>query len=651
MDTFRAGAEPALPSGTFTNRRGQTVHAFTLTDFEGHDAGAKAGGIERRFLCPLPGCAGHQNPKTHRSLTLNTQTGLWNCKRCHAVGQLTDRWKPLETGQNFGKNGQAAKMDAFRRRMAGGLQTKSTQPMQPTQARPTPIIPHGIKSEAEAGYDWRLRMGKRVPLDGTPGAVYLEGRGLPAAFCHAAGVRFAVNFGSGGEAKAGRAAWAGLPAVLFCVKDAGGHSVAGQGRFIAPKGSMAKTLTFGPKAQGVFATPGALDGPIIVLTEAPIDALSLAVCGLPAVATCGTGTFPEWLRTVCAFKTVLLAQDADDGGDTDAGHVAHALRLTTPRVHRLRPEGAKDWNALLMAHGAEGLGKHLADALRDYLAGELGGRSCGHEHGAFMPQGIKEADKRIIPRGIKEAGGPIIPHGINAAASPPPGPSPTGTGGQDHAPALDIDRPNGATYRATHGVENAAFDAADAIETGENPAFLCHFVSSDPGFSCPDTVFEGQNAETPPDLAQIRQEIGKKQARFAKECEAADALADADADLRAQAAEVEAAFQAAEVQAHFCEQEMVTEALRRAAISELLFAARADALPVVAVRLGPGRISTNPNKTARALLDALRVAVHNMTPTADKPSPWPGWEGSAENALDDLETLALWWRRTGMDVV
>ena len=74
----------------------------------------------------------------------------------------------------------------------------------------------------------------------------------------------------------------------------------------------------------MFATPDAFEAPVIVITEAPIDALSLAACGIPAVTLCGTSG-PAWLSEATAFRRVALAFDGDDAGDRGAGTLTHQL--------------------------------------------------------------------------------------------------------------------------------------------------------------------------------------------------------------------------------------------------------------------------------------------------------------------------------------
>lgn len=100
------------------------------------------------------------------------------------------------------------------------------------------------------------------------------------------------------------------------------------------------------------------DLPALIVAEAPLDALSLAEAGYPAVALCGTDE-PAWLHRICAFRRVLLAFDADEAGDRAGERLAPLLSSFGAKCERLRPEGGKDWNEVLQA-GREALGDWLA---------------------------------------------------------------------------------------------------------------------------------------------------------------------------------------------------------------------------------------------------------------------------------------------------
>ena len=109
----------------------------------------------------------------------------------------------------------------------------------------------------------------------------------------------------------------------------------------------------------MFATPGARSTTgRLVITEAPIDALSLAVAGVPAIALGGT-SWPDWLPSACALRPVVLALDADKAGDDGCTRLTGALQAYGATIERWRPSGGKDWNDLLTSLGADRLRAEL----------------------------------------------------------------------------------------------------------------------------------------------------------------------------------------------------------------------------------------------------------------------------------------------------
>ena len=295
---------------------------LTLADLERHDPGARPSGGERRFLCPLPACADHQRPHCHRSLSLATATGAWHCHRCGASGLLAD-FQTERPARRPGARGR----DALRR--ATSLPPKLHQVA-------APATPPGDPISA------RPELRGLVPLAGTPGAAYLERRGIPAEVAQAAKVRYAP-------------AWSGRPGVVFPLRDMAGTLVAAQCRYTDGR-SDPKAKTCGTMKAGLFATPGALEANApLVVTEAPIDALSLAAAGLPAVAVTGT-TLRPWLVAAYAGRRVLLAFDADEAGASAYEEWRGALQAVQADVYRMKPAaGAKDWNELLVTHGPAAL--------------------------------------------------------------------------------------------------------------------------------------------------------------------------------------------------------------------------------------------------------------------------------------------------------
>ena len=240
--------------------------SLSLADLQSHDPGAPMRGANPRFLCPFPGtCATHQNPKTDRDLSVNAQTGAWYCQRCKASGLLREwRTYPAERAARPFVSPRDRDRDRLRSLLATAPRPAASEAApDPDTARALAKLLSGIK-----------------PLAETPGAAYLDGRGLPADFCKEAGVRFHQRF-------------LGRPAVVFPLRNAAGQLVAVQGRFIDGKDAEeGKCRTRGPMSAAVFATPNGWSGDPwqgrVVITEAPIDALTLAFCGVPALALCGT---------------------------------------------------------------------------------------------------------------------------------------------------------------------------------------------------------------------------------------------------------------------------------------------------------------------------------------------------------------------------
>jgi hypothetical protein len=200
------------------------------------------------------------------------------------------------------------------------------------------------------------RAGSLQGLDDTRARAFLSSRGF-ADFADAltrARVRFAPDFGRK-EATEEKGAYRGAPALVFPISDDAGQLVAFQGRKTDP-GDGLKVLTFGPKTSGLFWGPGSREafqkGEALAICEAPLDALSLSVCQVPAVALCGSSRLPEFLLRGCFNRRYWLAFDADEAGDKASDVIAAELKGKGALVSRLRPSEAKDWNEALQAGGA-----------------------------------------------------------------------------------------------------------------------------------------------------------------------------------------------------------------------------------------------------------------------------------------------------------
>jgi hypothetical protein len=286
---------------------------LTLTELELYDPRSRTGRSQRRFLCPYCG-ANKPRDAAHRSLSLNAQTGRWICHRCGERGLLSD-------------------FSAVSQNRAAQIATTI-----------------GLYRNAESRFDWQRTWEKSVNLCNSPGAAYIQARGVPAALARLAGVRYSTR-------------WYRRPAVLFPIRDQGGTLIAVSGRFICERNAL-KTMTGGTRSLGVFSAPGALKSEVIAVVEGPMDALSLAFCHLPAVAMMGT-SWPDWLLEAIADKQVLIATDADTAGDEVAGRLIEALAADTPHLLRLRPPIGKDWNDVLKRLGRKQAQDLIKNRIRD----------------------------------------------------------------------------------------------------------------------------------------------------------------------------------------------------------------------------------------------------------------------------------------------
>lgn len=222
-------------------------------------------------------------------------------------------------------------------------------------------FPTGPPDRRDSGPDPETVEGFRRASEGlrdiaeTPAAAYLASRGIPAALARSAFVRYSPSWGIVG------------PAVVFPIKDAKGRAIAANGRAITSTTPDKQKRTYGPKRGGAFFTPGALRADPVAITEAPIDALTLALAGLPAIALCGASGLPDWLiRRLSGpapttlpghSRTVYLAFDNDPPGEIAAAACGAALPLA--RTIRLRP-GRKDWNEDVTEDGLDSVTACLA---------------------------------------------------------------------------------------------------------------------------------------------------------------------------------------------------------------------------------------------------------------------------------------------------
>lgn len=203
---------------------------------------------------------------------------------------------------------------------------------------------------------WRARLAELQPLEGTPGEAYLRGRGIHPFTPTAYGVRY-------------HPCWHGRgPAVVYPFGDAAGETVALEGRFL-DAGARVKGMCAGPKRAGVFYAPLLSDYPgVLIITEGAVNALSVALCGFPALATGGAANLPAWLPARCRRKRVYIGFDPDAAGQAGARRLAAALGAAGVPATWLHPplEGV-DFNDYLQYYGQPALTRTLAAAIPGWL--------------------------------------------------------------------------------------------------------------------------------------------------------------------------------------------------------------------------------------------------------------------------------------------
>ena len=300
---------------------------LSLGDLERFDLHPNTRGVEHRYCCPL--C---NDGKKKKNLALNSITGEWKCHRCQSSGLLTEHHtkKADKNRPPYQMTGRAT----------------------PKTAKETAITP--VKTSVKTAVDpekvakHEKLLTQCVPIKGTPAEAYLRGRGITMIpeelIYHPNPLRIG-------------------PSVGFPLIGKDNLPVGYSFRTIEGKEfRIGKDPRYQASGQ-VFVTLDALNAPRVVIVEAPIDALSLATCGVPAIATIGTN-FPDWLVGLLGpNKVIFMGHDNDNGGESAVNRLDPKKlgEVGIKEAYRLKPpKECKDWNDALQQFGANDLALALS---------------------------------------------------------------------------------------------------------------------------------------------------------------------------------------------------------------------------------------------------------------------------------------------------
>lgn len=350
---------------------------LSMADLETFDSRSPNRGKERRFACPV---CGRNKPidAPHRSLAVNTENGSFFCHRCQTKGRLREFWD--ETRLIIPKKKKT------RLKLISQFSLNENHPKKEDKERTENLLEKMQRYQSEFLH--------------SPAEIYLLNRGISTDIGIKAGCGYAENW-EHWEKKNDKWQLQGRDKrVVFPIYDQAGKLIALHGRAIDEKHFASAKITRGDKSQGLFLSDAnVLNKQVIAVCEGAIDAMSLAVCGIPSVAMTGT-TPPDWFYRKMAFKKILLATDADEAGDKAALKLETELIARGAKVLRFRPKKVKDWGEVLEKIGENEMQLYLS-AFQESLSDSerAAGATSFFNHGKtkaaeFVAELIVEAELR-----------------------------------------------------------------------------------------------------------------------------------------------------------------------------------------------------------------------------------------------------------------
>jgi hypothetical protein len=218
--------------------------------------------------------------------------------------------------------------------------------------------------EAQAKLERRQREMKQyqAAFENSPAQEYLISRGITAETAKAFGCGYAAEWKHWTKTNDKLELKGTDRRAVFPITDPEGNVLAYHGRAIDAEFINSNKITKGSRKEALFQTAGVFDADILFLCEGPADAMALHQCGFAAVASVAT-SIPSWLPNRLAFRKVMVALDADETGDQAAEKHINELRAHGARAVRLRPEGGKDWNDVLLKTGTSELRRFVEEKI------------------------------------------------------------------------------------------------------------------------------------------------------------------------------------------------------------------------------------------------------------------------------------------------
>ncbi len=339
-----------------TTQRGKVIHLVSSSDL----VDAVQCGERLRAYCPIHG-SDHQ-----RSLSIDCATGWGFCHSCHATvlvqpnapviaSSLGNRYRQRSAHGGFGDGASTEH-----------LPVPSVRPYLLRRMHTATSFPHWQQEEVAALIAVAPMMREALALS-RRAQLYLNERALPPALAQASGIGYLS-----------RAAWEQAPVsaeqqrllqrwigrIIFPLGSPDGQGFIGRTllrwdpgmdenahkALLEQPGAPRRWIKTSPAGWFGFDAPACL-AEQVVLVEGGFDRLVLLAAGFPTnavIALVGTAARPAWLVHLAPqVKCVVLALDADDGGQTAVERLAGEFRQAGFKIKLCMPphdRWGKDWS-------------------------------------------------------------------------------------------------------------------------------------------------------------------------------------------------------------------------------------------------------------------------------------------------------------------